>query len=124
MQKRITIDGVAIRQPTSYQPIFSTTSTASSARTQDLVMHNTPIGTIAGYDIEWESLTWTEISTILNAMLNKSSFSVYHPSPLNSSGWITSSFYASDFTMAAQNLKDGQEKWTGLKISIRSVRPV
>lgn len=123
MQKRITIDGVAIRQPTSYQPIFSTTSTASSARTQDLVMHNTPIGTIAGYDMEWKSLTWTEISTILSSMLNKSKFSVYHPSPL-AGDWATAYFYASDFTMAAQRLKDGQEKWTGLKISIRSVRPV
>lgn len=124
MANPFTIDGVEIRTPTDYKPVFATTSTPDSDRTQDLVMHNTPMGTIAGYDMKWDSLTWTECATIINAMKNKPSFSFRHKDPCNPNGWSTASFYASNFTMAAQRLQDGQELWSGLTINIRSINPV
>ena len=50
------VDGVGIPAPTKYQPVFATTSTEDSDRTQDLIMHNTPMGTISGYNMQWDSL--------------------------------------------------------------------
>lgn len=118
------IDGVQIATPTQYKPIFATTSTDDSDRTQDLVMHNTPIGTVAGYDLVWKSLRNNEISTILNSMMNKPKFSFHHKSPLAPNGWSDADFYATNFNMGAQRLQDGEELWTDLSISVRSIEPV
>lgn len=118
------LNGVPIKTPTTFKPVFATTSTEDSDRTQDMVMHNTPMGTVAGYDMGWDELTSPEISTILNGMMNKSSFTLYHRCPLDASGWRTSTFYASNFNMVAQRLQDGQELWDDLLINIRSINPV
>ena len=116
------IDGVVIKPPSSYQPVFATTSTADSDRTQDLVMHNTPMGTIAGYDIVWEQLTDEEISTILRQTMNKSSFSFHHKSPLF--GWSDASFYASNFQVDAMCFTNECSKWRSLSINFRSIYPI
>lgn len=123
MQEQFNIDGVTIKAPDAYKPVFSTTSTSDSDRDQNLVMHNTPIGTIAGYDLTWEVLTWEEIAIILNSMLNKSSFSFHHKDPTIPGVWVDRDFYASDYNMAAQCLKDNEEVWEDLSISVRRIRP-
>lgn len=124
VQEQFKIDGVIIKAPDTYKPVFATTSTESSKRSQDLVMHNTPMGTIAGYDMEWGELKWGEIATILNSMINKSQFIFHHKDPRTPGKWIDKTFYASNFNMAAQTLKDNEERWTGLTINVRSIRPV
>ena len=42
-QEQFKIDNVVIRAPDSYKPVFATTSTEDSKRSQDLVMHNSPV---------------------------------------------------------------------------------
>lgn len=120
--RQFSVDGVGIKAPTSYKPVFATTSTEDSDRTQDLIMHNTPMGTIAGYDMQWDQLTTEEAQTILKGMMNKSSFSFYHHDVLT--GWVSKDFYASNFSVQAVRLKDGQELWTGLAINIRAINPI
>lgn len=124
MQEEFKIDGITIAAPSTYKPVFATTSTDDSGRDQNLVMHNTPIGTIAGYDLTWELLTWSEISTILNAMLNKSSFSFHHKDPTIPGTWVDRTFYASNFNMAAQTLEDEEEMWEDLSINVRRIEPI
>lgn len=124
MREKFKIDGVEIEAPTEYRPVFSTTSTEDSDRDQALVMHNTPMGTIAGFDMSWEELTWNEIAAILKAMLNKSSFTFHHPDPTVPRIWIDRTFYASNFNMAAQTLEEGIEKWTNLQINVRRIEPI
>ena len=48
-EESFTVDGVAIAAPSTYKPVFATTSTKSSKRDQELSMHNSPMGTIGGY---------------------------------------------------------------------------
>ena len=115
-QEQFRIDNVVIRAPDSYKPVFATTSTEDSKRSQDLIMHNTPMGTIGGYDMQWGELSWAEIATILNTVLNKSQFTFHHKDPTIPGRWVDRTFYASNFNMAAQTLKDGEEKWTDLSI--------
>lgn len=125
MPQKFMIDGTVIKTPDSYKPVFATTSTEDSDRTQDLILHNTPMGTIAGYDLGWSNLTSEEISTILTLIMNKPSFSFYHRDPRVASGWSTASFYASNFNMQAQRLGEQTgELWSGLTINIRSINPV
>lgn len=124
MQDYFSVDGVRIKNPSTYKPVFATTSTNDSDRTQDLVMHNTPMGTIQGYDITWEELTSQEISTILGCMMNKPQFSVHHRCPLKAAGWDDAEFYASNFNMEAQCLKEGEEVWKNMSVNIRSIKPV
>lgn len=123
-QEQFKIDNVVIRAPDSYKPVFATTSTEDSKRSQDLIMHNAPMGTIGGYDMEWGELAWSEIATILNSMLNKSQFTFHHKDPTVPGSWIDRTFYASNFNMAAQTLKDGEEKWTELSINVRRIEPI
>ena len=125
MNERFSINGTTIKTPDSYKPVFATTSTEDTDRTQDLVMHNTPLGTIAGYDMTWKSLKSSEISAILNLMMNKPSFSFHHRDPRNASGWSTADFYASNFNMSAQRLGEQTgELWSDLSINVRSIYPV
>ena len=125
MGEKFTVNGTEIKAPDTYKPVFATTATEDSDRTQDLIMHNTPIGTIAGYDMTWKSLKSSEISAILNLMMNKSSFSFHHRDPRNASGWSTADFYASNFNMQAQRLGEQTgELWSDLTINVRSIYPV
>ena len=118
------VDGVTIKAPDEYKPVFATTSTEDSVRDQRLILHNTPIGTIAGYDMHWGVLSWTECATILNSMINKKSFEFYHKDPTQPNKWVTLDFYASNFSMEAQTLEEDREGWTGLSINIRRIRPI
>lgn len=124
MQEQFKIDGITIRAPDEYKPVFSTTSTEDSDRDQELTMHNTPMGTIGGYDLTWGELTWDEIAVILNSMLNKSEFTVHHKDPTVPHKWIDADFYASNYNMAAQTLEDDEEKWKDLSINIRRVKKI
>lgn len=117
------IDGVKITAPDGYKPVFATTSTEGSDRTQDGVMHNTPMFTIGGYNLSWGELEWREIATILKGMIDKKKFSFHHKDPTAPEKWIDKDFYASNFEMAAQTLEEGNNVWTDLAINIRRIDP-
>lgn len=121
-EEQFRIDGVAIAAPETYKPVFSTTSTKSTKRDQSLTMHNSVMGTIAGYDMTWGELTWNETATILNALIDKKSFTFHHKDPRIPGKWIDAVFYCSNYSMDAQTLEENEEKWTGLAINIRRTK--
>ena len=121
-EEQFRIDGVAIAAPETYKPVFSTTSTKSPKRDQSLTMHNSVMGTIAGYDMTWGELTWNETATILNALIDKKSFTFHHKDPRIPGKWIDAVFYCSNYNMDAQTLEENEEKWTGLAINIRRTK--
>lgn len=86
---------VKIKTPNTYKPVLATTSTEDSDRNQDLKMENKTMGTIMGYDMTWDSISWSDLTTILNLMIchpeqidgsfvipKRDSFKFYHPTPL------------------------------------------
>lgn len=119
---RYSIDGVEIRTPISYKPQFATTSTEDSDRTQDLVMHNTPMGTIVKYDMTWGVLSTEEVRTILNACINKANFEFHHFDIFQ--GWITKRFYASNYSVNCVRITEEGEKWEGLSVNFIAVNPI
>lgn len=121
MQDYFKISGVRVMTPTTYSALLSTTSTDDSNRDMRLDMHNTPIGTIAGYDITWRHITAKECAKILGLVLNKKEFSVHYFDILTA-GWGDAQFYASNFNAPLQKWEDGVEYWDELAFNIRSIK--
>lgn len=118
-----TIEDTNIEQPTTYSVSFATTSTDDSDRTQDLVMHNTPIGTIGSYEMRWEYIKTSEASKILQLVLNKSQFKV-HYYDLFTDSWKSAYFYASNFEMTPLTLEENYKYIDSLSFSIIGVNPI
>ena len=125
MQDYITFNDVKIKQPDrdGYTVKFSTTSTADSDRTFDLVMHNTPMGTIQSYGLKWTDNTAQEVAEILRQILNKSSFRVHYFNVLTSR-WENGEFYATSFEISPICLENGEERIDELSFDIIGVEPI
>jgi len=122
MQEYIMINGIKIKQPDEdgYVASLATTSTEDSDRDMNLTMHNTPIGTVEGYDLKWTDLSLTEAAEILQQVVNKSSFTVHYMDILTGT-WKDGEFYASNFNAPAGILKNGEECWDELSFNIRGI---
>lgn len=117
------IEDTDIEQPDSYAASFATTSTEGSDRTQDLTMHNTPMGTIASYQMGWQYIPTSEGSKILNLVLNKPQFKV-HYYDLFSDTWKDDYFYASNYEMTPLSLEDGYKYIDSLSFNIIKVNAI
>jgi len=117
------IEDTRIATPSSYKATFATTSTSDSERTMNLVMHNTPIGTITGYDMEWKDEKPQEVSKILRMVLNKPKFR-FHYFDMHSGTWRDAYFYASNFNAEAGTLEDDEETWASLSFNVRSIEAI
>lgn len=123
MQEFIKISGITIKQPDEdgYSAVLATTSTDDSDRDMALEMHNTPIGTVEGYDLKWTDLTLQEAAQILKLVVNKPRFSVHYCDILTGT-WRDADFYASNFNSPCKTLEDGEERWDELSFNIRSIK--
>ena len=122
MQDKIKFNNVEIKQPDVYKASLSTTSTDDSVRDMAMQMHNTPIGTVVGYDLGWSDLTAEEMKSILSQVVNKSSVNVHYFDVLTGT-WKDDLFYATTFNAPALSLEDGVEIWDELTFKIVGVNP-
>lgn len=124
MQDCIKINGIVIKQPDEdgYSAVLATTSTDDSDRDMSLVMHNTPIGTVEGYDLKWSYPTLQEAALILQQVLNKPKFTVHYMDIITGT-WRDGEFYASNFNAPCKTLEEGEECWDELSFNIRGINP-
>ena len=106
-----------------YTVQIATTSTGDSDRTQDLVMHNTPIGSIGSYGLKWTDLKKEEVALILGQVLDRPSFSV-HYFDLKTATWKDADFYATTFNITPIDLTEEQERIEELSFNIIGIRPI
>lgn len=126
MQNYITFNGVRVAQPdeeNGYSAVLATTSTDDSDRDMSLVMHNTPIGTVIGYDLKWTWITAAEAAEILQQVVNKSQFTM-HYFDIYDAQWKDGLFYASNFNSPAFSLREGEEYWSELSFNVRGIYPL
>lgn len=116
-------NGISIKTPDTFKPNFATTSTEDSDRTQDLVMHNTPMGTIQSYSCEWKYIEPEEAANILGQILNRSSFTLEYPNALRGQ-WESGVFYATNFSMGSMRMTNGVPTWESLSFNVIGVNPV
>lgn len=124
MQDCIKINGITVVQPDEdgYSANLATTSTDDSDRDQSLVMHNTPIGTVQGYELKWSYINASDAATILREIINKSSFTLHYFDILTAS-WRDGKFYASNFNAPCKTLEGGVECWDELSFNVIGVNP-
>lgn len=123
MDRPFEFNGIAVKTPDTFKPNFATTSTEDSDRTQDLVMHNTPMGTISSYSFEWKYIEPEEAALILAQVMNRSEYSLRFLNPL-SGGWDTASFYTSNYTFGSLKHVNGRDTWESLSFNAVVINPV
>lgn len=116
-------NGIPVKTPNAFKPNLATTSTSDSDRTQDLVMHNTPMGTIQNGTFEWEYIELDEAALILSQVVGKSEYSLRHPNPLTGK-WETSNFYTANVSVGTIGISNGEEVWKSLSFNAVRMNPV
>lgn len=123
MDRPFEFNGIKVKTPDVFKPNFATTSTEDSERTQDLVMHNTPMGTISSYSFEWKYIEPEEAALILAQVMNRSEYSLRFLNPL-SGGWDTAAFYTSNYTFGSLGQTNGRDTWESLSFNAVVINPV
>lgn len=61
------VDGEAVKCPSSYLWKLEDVSAADAGRTEDTVMHKKRIGQLVGLELSWQNLSTQDVSKILQA---------------------------------------------------------
>lgn len=109
----LSINGVAIATPKSFQVDIQDLDGESNRNAQGDMIRDR-IAVKRKISLEWSPLTQSESSTLLNAV-SSVYFTVTFPDPKD--GMITKTMYVGDRTTPAYQFKDGQVKWSGLKMN-------
>lgn len=123
MSKPFEFNGIKVKTPDTFKPNLATTSTEDSDRTQDLVMHNTPMGTIQSYSFEWKYIEPKEAAKILSQIINKSEYTLKFINPLTGE-WETGKFYTSNYNLGTLRVSNGDFVWESLSFNAIGINPV
>ncbi len=123
MSQPFELNGTPIRTPDSFVPSAATTSTNDSDRTQDLVMHNTPIGTIESYEVEWKNIPVSEAAFIYNQIKNRQEYSFRYMS-LGAGAYRVDTFYTSNYSVGTLKQVNGGNAWESFKLNAIRIHPV
>ena len=121
--KPFEFNGIPVKTPDTFKPNFATPSTEDSARTQDLEMHNDPMGTISSYSFEWKDIYVEEVAIILQQIMNKRQYSLRFLNPYTGR-WETSMFYTSNYPMGTLKKVNGRDAWESLSFNAVVIKPV
>ena len=123
-QNRITINGQEIYQPDEDLVVnFETTYSEDTTRTQDGVLHATPLFTVEQVSYKATNIPVSEASAILRMIALGSPFTLYYYSPFFGT-WRTDSFYVGKGNLNVGTLKEGEEYLTGLSFNMTGVNPI
>lgn len=123
IDKPFEFNGIPVKTPDTFKPNFATTSTPDSDRTQDLVMHNTPMGTISSYSFEWKDIYVEDVALILKQIMNKSEYSLRYLNPLTAQ-WTVGMFYTANYPIGTLKQVNGRDAWESLSFNAVVINPV
>lgn len=107
------INGVAIATPKTYEVTVQDLD-GETNRNANGDMIRDRIAVKRKLNLEWQPLSQSEISTLLTAVSGVF-FTVTFPDP--QLGMVTKTMYVGDRTSPAYQYKDGEVKWSGLKMN-------
>lgn len=125
MQQKYSFGGYTpIRQPSSVQSMWATTSTSDSGRNQFGGMTNKPLFSNEAFKVTFdENLYEPDMSGILQAITGKSSFSFHYYSPYFGA-WRTAQFYVANIDASNVMVKEGREYLDGLTFQVTAIDPL
>lgn len=123
MERPFEFNDIPVKTPDTFQPSMATTSTKDSDRTQDLVMHNTPMGTIESYALEWRYIEPAEAAKIIQQIKNKGQYKLRYMSA-DTGTWETGYFYTSNYSFGTLTVANGKYVWEKLSFNAVGVNPV
>lgn len=123
MERTFEFNDIPVKAPDTFQPSMATTSTDDSDRTQDLVMHNTPMGTVESYAFEWRYIEPEEAAKIVQQIKNKGQYKLRYMSA-DTGTWETGYFYTSNYSFGTLRVANGGFVWEKLSFNAVGIDPV
>lgn len=108
------VDGKAIKCPSSYLWKLEDVSASDAGRTEDTVMHKKRIGQIVGIELSWQNIPTDEVSAILKAF-NPEYITVCYLDAMEG-GYVTSEFYVGNRSSPCYNARMGL--WSSLSFNL------
>lgn len=123
MDRPFEFNDIPVVTPDTFKPSMATTSTEDSDRTQDLVMHNTPMGTIESYSFEWKYIEPAEAVKIVQQIKNKKQYKLRYLSA-DTGQWTTGYFYTSNYNFGTLRVSNDKFVWESLSFNAVGVNPI
>lgn len=123
-QDYYTINGVKIRQPLELMPFqFATTYTEDTTRTQDGVLHSTPLFTVESYSYSVTGLSAAEMAKFLQLVGKGKNFNFHYFSPYYGV-WRTDKFYVGQGSLEIRRVNERNEWFDSVSCNIIGVNPI
>lgn len=123
MNRPFEFNEIPVKTPDVFRPNMATTSTEDSDRTQDLVMHNTPMGTVESYSFEWRYIEPVEAAKIVRQIKNKGQYKLRYLRA-DTGTWETGYFYTSNYSFGTLRVANGEFVWEKLSFNAVGINPV
>lgn len=108
------VDGKAVKCPSSYLYKLEDVSASDAGRTEDTVMHKKRIGQIVGIELSWQNISTGDTSAILQAF-NPEYISVCYLDA-RQGRYITSEFYVGNRSAPLYNAAKGL--WSNVSFNL------
>lgn len=112
----LTIDGVAVHDPSSFQVDIMDLSSEETGRLLNGNANKDIVAIKRKLNCSWNVLTWSQCSHLLKQVKNKPSFTVVYPDPEDGI-YVSKRFYVGDRTAPAIMLANGKEYWNGVSFN-------
>lgn len=110
------INGSSVPNPSEFSISYVDFSSSEAGRTQTGKMVKDVIAKKVSLQCKWNTLNWTDASTLLQAVEDEIFMTVRYPDA-KAGGYITKTFYVGDRSAPAIMLANGKEYWDGISFS-------
>lgn len=108
------VNGKAIKCPSSYLWKLEDISASDAGRTEDTVMHKKRLGQLVGLELSWQNISTIDVSEILQAF-NPEYITVCYLDAMQGK-YVTSEFYVGNRSAPMYNARKGL--WSNLSFNI------
>ena len=108
------VDGEAVKCPSSYLWKLEDVSAADAGRTEDTVMHKKRIGQLVGLELSWQNLSTQDVSKILQAF-NPEYINVCYLDAMQGK-YVTSVFYVGNRSAPLYNAS--KNLWSNVSFNL------
>lgn len=112
----ITVDGVAVPNPSKFEWSLNDVSASTAGRTDDAIMHKDRISQKRKISLSWNIKSWEDTAQIMQAF-NPEYFDVTYPDML-SGKYETRTFYRSDPSAPVKMWLDGKKRIETISFNI------